>query len=337
MAVVKANAYGHGAARIASELEAEGIRFFMVATLAEGLALRRSGLISPILVATPPHPNNLVLYAEHGLHASIVSESSFEELIQSDVPVPVHLKVDTGMSRLGVSPQAAPRLIQTLTQHATLNLAGLWTHLATASSPDTSFALQQIETIRNVYETHRAQIPLFHVGNSAALLHLDQHLDRAPHAMFRVGGALLGMSPLADQAENLGLKPVLSLKSRILQVKRVLQGTPVSYGGVWKAPTNRWIGTIGIGYADGFPSRLADSYGVRIGARDYQVVGSVCMDMIMIDLGDATLGDPDVQVYDEVTIFGHDHPKIRELGRLANRKPYEICCSMSGRVPRIYV
>ena len=336
MAVVKANAYGHGAQRIAAVLEDEGIRFFMVATLAEALLLRSGTISSPILVASPPNLSNLPLYTDHNLHASITSPVVAEHIVQSNLAVKVHLKVDTGMGRLGVTPDEAQNIIPRLLDDKRIKLEGLWTHLATASHEDTSFALEQVQTARNLYTRFSPNIPLIHVGNSSALLQLAGEIERAPNALFRVGGALLGLSALPQKAETIGLQPILSLTSRVLQVKAVKKGTSISYGRTWTAPTKRWIATVGLGYADGIPSSLSSPFRVKIRDHQFPIVGRVCMDMIMLDIGEVTGTDCLVSENDRVTVFGPEYPLLNELAERSNRKAYEICCSISQRVPRIY-
>ena len=339
IAVVKANAYGHGANKIASVLESEGVSQFMVATLNEALNLRCSGIEAPILVASPPHQRNFPLFREHGLHASIVSSINAERVLAEAVdaaPLHIHLKVDTGMGRLGMTESQARRLIPLLREHPAIHLESLWTHLATATHFDTRFATEQIQRIRSLHTEYADQIPFFHAANGGALLNLPELAGQLPNEKIRVGGAMLGLSPLQNKIQTAGLSPILTLKSRILQIKTVNEGDTLSYGREWTAPEKRRIATVGIGYGDGYPSNFDMAPTVFIGGREYPVAGRVCMDMLMVDLGRPDSINASIRENDEVILFGPSFPNLYRLSELSAKKAYEICCNLSPRVVRMY-
>ena len=340
LAVVKADAYGHGAGRIATVLEAEGVSQFMVATLSEALALRRGGLKATILVATPPHRHNIPVYLENELHASVVSGSGLNDVLEMPKNLgrlSVHLKVDTGMGRLGMTPDEARAAIPWLLECPMVRLEALWTHLATATRPDTRFAIRQISTARTLYEEFSSHIPLFHAGNGGALLNLPNHVGLNSNEWVRAGGALLGLTPLPEAQEAAGLKPILSLKSRILQIKTVTKGATLSYGCEWTAPDTRKIATVGIGYGDGYPSRFDAQPEVLIGGKPYPIAGRICMDMLMVDLGPPSGANASIKDNDEVVLFGAPFHPLSQLATQSGKKAYEICCNIAERVERVYI
>ena len=340
LAVVKANAYGHGAGRVATVLETEGIRQFMVATLSEALALRRNGLKATILVATPPHRHNIPVYLDFDLHASVVSSRSLKEVLDMSKnlgSLHVHLKVDSGMGRLGMTPDEARAAIPWLLECSTVRLEALWTHLATATNPDTRYATQQLAIARELFEEFNSHIPLFHAGNGGALLNLPDQVGRTPNEWVRAGGALLGLTPRPELQDKSGLKPVLSLKSRILQIKTVTKGTTLSYGREWTAPDTRRIATVGIGYGDGYPSRYDVEPEVLIGGKPYPIAGRICMDMLMVDLGPPSETNESIKDYDEVILFDASLHPLSRLASHSGKKAYEICCNIAERVERVYI
>ena len=340
MAVVKADAYGHGAGPVAAALAREGVGWFMVASLSEGFRLRDHGIASPILVAAPPHPAHLSFYRDHDFHVSAASTEAVEALLHEPrrgKPLVVHVKIDTGMNRLGLTPDEAMTAIPSLLEHPGLQVEGVWTHLATAAHHDHRFAIRQIHSARSVYAVYQERIPLFHAGNSSALLNLPAETIRRENELIRVGGSLLGISAVPDAAEKAGLQPVLTLKTRVLQVKTVRKGDSVSYGRSWIAPSDRRIATLGAGYADGYPGRLFGQAHVRIGAHTFPVVGQVCMDMLMVDLGGPDAEAGRIAPHDEAVLFGAAHPVLHHLAACSKKKAYEICCSIAERVPRIYM
>ena len=343
MAVVKANAYGHGALRIVQILQEEGFKYFMVASLSEALHLRSHGIHNPILIALPPLRANLPIYSREHFLVSVSSEETCSDVLdyaRSGGRLDVHVKLDTGMNRLGLSAENALAFIEDLNQYPTLHLQGIWTHLATAGAADTSYAEQQISSARSVVDSISSFSGLFHVGNSSSLIHPKRYLPPSEGSMYRIGGGVLGISAMPERAREVGLLPIMTLKSHVLTVKPLAAGETVSYGRKWTAPEDTRIAIVGAGYADGYPSASPNQEDtpdlqVAIKGRSYPVVGSVCMDMFMIDLGNRSSEHP-VQAGDEVILFGQGGHGISELSRLTKRKAYEISCSISNRVVRLY-
>jgi len=343
MAVVKANAYGHGAAPIAKTLLEEGFKSFMVASLSEALFLRESGIRAPILIAMPPLGANLPVYTRENFMVSVSSEEVCEEVLgyaKTGRKLHLHVKVDTGMNRLGLSPDRARAFISQLDQYPLLELQGIWTHLATAGHKDTAFARQQISSARAFTNQIEGFSGYFHVGNSSSLIHPDHYLDPTERNMYRVGGGLLGISAMPKRAREVGLVPIMTLKSHVLTVKSVSAGETVSYGRRWTAPRDTRIAVVGAGYADGYPSTYLKGESiselqVAIQGRRYPVAGSICMDMFMVDLGNEP-AELSIKSGEEVILFGEGGPNIDELAQLTGRKAYEISCSISQRVVRTY-
>ena len=238
MAVVKADAYGHGAVPVATTLQEEGYDHFMVATLSEALHLRRHGIQGPILVAMPPLPDNLPVYSQENFHVSASTRESCNAILDyahSGNPLNVHVKIDTGMHRLGLYPNDALDVIPLLQAHPSINIQGIWTHLATAGSRDVDFSTQQIAEAQHVLsQLGEGTLPL-HVGNSSALMHPQKYLHPSTQSMYRVGGGLLGISAMPERAREIGLVPILTLASYVLTIKTVAKGETVSYGRTWKA------------------------------------------------------------------------------------------------------
>ncbi len=337
MAVVKADAYGHGVESISTFLMQEGISRFMVATLAEALHLRTHVPGAQILVASPPDPANLEVYRANQLDASVTSALVAEGILRSlseGPPLSVHAKIDTGMNRLGISQDTAPRVIEELLDSPKIKVAGMWTHLATAGDADTSFASQQIENAYAIVNTFPSFDGYFHVGNSGALLNLRDKFGHRDQELVRLGGALLGIPASRRLARQFGLAPIMSLKSRVVHCKTLEQGAGVSYGCVWKAPSPTRIAVVGAGYADGYPSALTGKAHVYIHGIPYPIIGRICMDMFMIDIG---LDNNEVLPGDEVLLFGNEHVNIYDLAKMAGLVHYEICCRIPKRVPRNFV
>ncbi len=337
MAVIKADAYGHGMTAMAPHMLSAGIKHFMVATLDEAIKLRTVAPNATILVASPPHPENLPIYAALKLDASVTSAAIAEQLLaapQNHEPVSVHIKINTGMNRLGLAQAVAPETIARLLASPAVRVAGLWSHLATAGDPDKQFARQQIEAAYAILDNFPDFDGYFHVGNSGTLLNLRDEIGRHHKELVRLGGAFLGIPASRKLAKAFNLEPVMALKSRVIHVNNLVAGDAVSYGRTWTAPATTRIAVIGAGYADGYPSALSDKGTVKIGNAIYPIVGRVCMDMFMVELGKDNTA---VQPGDEVLLFGEDHATMYELAKVAGLVHYEICCRIPLRVPRTYL
>ncbi|MBI4238320.1 MAG: alanine racemase [Deltaproteobacteria bacterium] len=352
VAMIKADAYGHGATQVGLWLESAGVAAMGVATIEEGIELRAAGVQSPILVmgglmgggvaaarAMLAQRLTPVLHAADGLRA--VAEAA----AAAGGPIDFHLKIDTGMTRLGVRPEQVPALLTQLADYPQLRLAGVMTHFAEANHAAERHA--QCECFAAAAATIRARVagPLvWHLGNSAAVIH---HGDSVPSACtpfalqsgdqfwVRPGIMLYGIAPFPEDEGRLPLRPVMSLHSRIILAKSVPTGTKVSYGGMWTAPRPSRLGTIPVGYADGYPWGAVGQARVLVRGVAVPIVGRITMDMVICDLTDC----PESQVGDEVVFLGQQGSatlRAEEIARWCGTIPYEIVCRVSKRVPRIY-
>lgn len=347
MAVVKADGYGHGAVPCARTALANGAAFLGVARIEEALTLRRAGIAAPILIFgfTPPELTETLL--THQLHQTVydlkTAQAYSEITAKTRKNLSVHVKVDTGMGRLGFALPTEKRktdaLVESISTIAALpgiHLTGLSTHFATADSPDASMAndqLSKFNVLADQLDHNNLNIHYLHASNSAALL----ALPKAHFNMVRPGIALYGLSPFdAPLREGVELRPAMTLKSRIIHLKTIPAGTPISYGATWWAKTDTQIATIPIGYADGYRRNLSSVGKMLVRGRKAPVVGRVCMDLTMLDVGDI----PDVETGDEVVVFG-SQDKVTlpadELARQLGTINYEIVSALTARVPKVYV
>jgi alanine racemase len=348
LAVVKANGYGHGATEVARAALEAGAAWLGVATVWEGVELKgqRRGIGAPILVLSEP-TNKVAAEAvvARGLTPVVYTLSGIEMLAKAVIhdgghaPLPVHLKVDTGMHRVGCSPDDALALVETIGARDELVLEGLCTHFAVADEPDNPYTASQIER----FETLLAELAardlrprLVHAANSAGLLAFPE----ARYDLARVGIALYGVPPAPALADRLPLRPALSIKARVAHVKWLDAGEGVSYGLRYRLPRRARIATVPVGYADGVPRNLGLAGGeVLIGGRRHPIAGTVTMDQLLVDVGDT-----DVEVGDEVVLIGtQTGPDGTELEITANEWAerlgtigYEIVCGIGSRVPRRY-
>ncbi len=352
MAVVKADGYGHGALEVARTALANGAEWLGVARLAEGVSLRRAGVDAPILVFGYTPPAAAGELAELDLRQSVYALPAAEAYSAAAAArgkrIRVHLKVDTGMGRLGMVPAALSgrgaggRVGEELIREATaiaklpgLDPEGIFTHFAAADRADRSFAAQQLALFLEVVAALKArglEFAIRHAANSAGLIAMPQaHLD-----LVRPGIAIYGLKPSEEtNLTALTLRPAMALKSRIIHLKTAPAGTPISYGMTYRTAVPTRIATIPAGYADGY-RRILSSRGVMlVGGRRVPVVGRVCMDLTMLDVG----GVPDVRVGDEVVIFGRQGTGLisaDEIAAALGTINYEIVCDLTARVPRLY-
>ena len=339
LGVVKANAYGHGAVPVARALVAEGALSLGVATVEEGIELRKAGVSVPILCLGGPLGAQGADFQEHSLTPVVFNEEAVRFLSQTLAPVAspleVHLKVDTGMGRLGVFPSQLPSILKALQESKNLELKGVMTHLSRADEPEPAPTREQWKKFRQVEEAVKEAgfpCPVFHVANSAALI--EGKLDETQ--MVRPGIALYGAYPHPRFREKIDLRPVMTWKTELISLKRFPKGASVSYGATFKTSRESLIGVIPVGYADDY-SRLFSNQGeVLVKGRRVPVVGRVCMDLTMIDVsdvGEVTLGD-------EVVLLGaqgKERMSAEEMAEKIGTISYEIFCAVSSRVPRIAV
>ncbi len=339
-AVVKADAYGHGALRIARAALAAGARRLAVATAEEALALRDGGMTVPILVMGAVAPNEVPELIERRLSATLYSPESAavfsEAAFCARKPLTVHIQVDTGMSRLGFSPESAVAQILAASRLPGIAIEGIYSHFATADESGPAFVRFQLGRFLGIEgELRKAGlvIRLRHIANSAATIRYPEtHLD-----MVRPGIALYGLWPSpetrTEMEGKIELSPVMSFKTRIVQIRRIATGTPVSYGCAWTAQRESLIGTLPVGYADGWSRLLAGKSEVLLGSRRAHVVGRICMDQTMIDLTDC----PGASVGDEVLLFGAAGIGADDVAARMGTINYETVCMVGKRVPRVYV
>ena len=344
-AVVKAWGYGHGPVRTAQAALDGGATWLAVALVEEGQQLRDAGIAAPILLLSEPPPPAMAEVVRSGLTPTIYSRQGFAALAAAaaDGPAitgrhPVHVKVDTGMHRVGARPDAAVDLVRRIAQHPSLELQGLWTHFAVADEParvETSEQLAQLLATVERLAGFGVRPPLIHAANSAGcLVHPASRLD-----MVRCGIALYGLAPAASligQDPCRRLTPALSLRARLSYVKEVEAGERLSYGLRYRLGTRSVVATIPLGYADGVTRSLsAQGAHVLIGGRRYPMAGTVTMDQILVDCGPGA----DVAVGDVAVLLGRQGDQevtawdwAERLGSIA----YEVVCGVGARVPRTY-
>jgi alanine racemase len=338
LAVVKANAYGHGLVPVARHLLERGAHMLGVALVEEGRELREAGIEAPILVMGPVFPEQAdavaALRLTPALSNNTVARALDDAARRRSRRIAVHVKIDTGMSRTGVSPEAAPDLIREMNSLDGIVVEGLMTHFADADLRDKAFAAQQMERFENLIRTLTDQgisIPLRHAANSASIL----DYPRALFTMVRPGLMLYGYDPVEGNASGAALQPVLSLVTRIFLLKKLPAGTPISYGRTFVTGRESLIATIPIGYADGFSRSLSNCGEALVRGARVPVTGRVCMDMTMLDVTDV----PGVREGDEVVLIGSSGSERITAADLAAKTgtiPYEVLCGISSRVPRIF-
>ncbi len=334
IAVVKADAYGHGAAPISKRLLSEGVSALAVAFIGEAKALRAEGIRSRILVLFDR--TDIADYFEHDLtpviqDMKIVGELS-REARKRGTRIPVHLKVDTGMGRIGVRPEEAVKAALEISGKEGIELEGLMSHFSEADLADRSFAVAQIETLnairKDIGERLGRDITV-HMGNSAAVLSLKEGLFDA----VRPGILLYGCSPVAAQH---GLLPLMKIKTRVLLVRSLPAGCPISYGRTFITARASRIAVLSVGYADGYNRLFSNNAEVLVRGRRAPVVGRVCMDLTMADV----TGIEGASEGDEVVLLGRQGNETitaRELAARANTIPYEILTSLGGRSRKEYI
>lgn len=332
LVAVKANAYGHGAVPVVKHLESQGVTWFGVATSSEALELRAGGVNANILMLMPVY-EGLTELINADISLSVVDDYSLALIEQADsaTQARVHLKVDTGMGRLGQSGEAAVTLAKKIDASA-VELEGVWTHFSCSDDTSEDYTEAQIQAF-NVFlaSIEKAGInpKLRHASNSAAIFaYPEAHYD-----LVRPGICIYGhhSSPFIATLEP-NLKPALSLHAPVTFVKRIRAGTSVSYSSMWQAKKDTTIATVRIGYADGYPRLLTGKAEVVVQDKLCPVTGRICMDQMMVDVGDL-----DIQVGDWVTLFGHDLLDAEELAGRIGTISYELLTSLSARIKRVYV
>lgn len=333
---VKADAYGHGAVAVARTALEAGASHLAVATIEEARELRDAGITAPILLLSPIREEEAAEAVTTSTEPMVADEHWIrlfgEAAKRKGTILSVHLKVDTGMGRIGCPPEKAAALAVAVRNEPALRLAGTATHFPAADMEKTDYTEHQIDRFSRVVESIReagVDPGLIHAGNSAAIL-------RYPDALFdmvRPGIMAYGYYPSGDFPREYTLLPVMELETRVLFLKEVPAGTPISYGLSYRTSERTTIATLPVGYGDGYFRLLSNKAEVRIGDRRYPVAGRICMDQTMIDLGPQS----SVAIDDPVVLFGPGGPDAEDLSESIGTIPYEITCSVSKRVPRIYL
>jgi alanine racemase len=332
LVAIKANAYGHGAARVGPHLETTGVNWFGVATAGEALELRKS-VKGNILIFSPVY-KNITELADYDIALTVADEHSLTAIQNADLEkkAKVHLKVDTGMGRLGLPWQEAAELAKKIVATKNVDLEGVWTHFAASDDEDRAFTLEQLEHFQNflaAIKREGVEPKLIHAANSAATLAFpESHFD-----LVRPGIAVYGYhsSPVTQKLEP-RLTPAMTLTAPITFIKKVKAGTPISYSRMWTAPEDTTIATVRIGYADGYPRLLTNKGEVLLRGKLYPVAGRVCMDQIMIDVGDL-----DVTIGERVTLFGPQGIDAETLGNKYGTISYDVLTGIAPRVERAYI
>lgn len=340
MGVVKANAYGHGSVIVSRELIKLGVEMLAVATVREGIELRNAGITARILVMAAPLPAQLDHYVAFDLEVTIPSVEmatyAVEFQRQSDSILRAHLKVDTGMGRLGCQPDELILVLNILNQ-ASISVESVWTHLANATDVSGVSSSQQDATFKQVIESlgvAKSEIPLDrHLASSNAVSTYRDSVLPKDYTWARLGIALYGIMDQREYDTRLDLQPVMRWTSRLVQIKEVQPGTPVSYGSQWVASSPTLIGTIRVGYADGYSRSCSGKAFVGIHGKQYPVAGTICMDMMMVDLGDPA-NRPLFSIGDEVVLMGPGGPSAIEIADWSGTISYEVTTRITARAER---
>jgi alanine racemase len=339
MAIVKANAYGHGLVPVAHHLQALGVRQFGVAFAEEALTLRRAGITVPVLVLGGILGRQVAQLIQHDLEITVSSldklrkvEAAAERLGRKAV---IHLKIDTGMERIGVHSYTCGPFIEAAAASTWCVLKGVYSHLACADDPSSPKTLEQLERFQHAcahFERIGAPMPIRHLANSGGVLHFPQTwLD-----MVRPGIMLYGVLPDPGAQRSVALRPALSLVSQVVYFKVVKAGNPVSYGATWAPAEDTHVVTVPIGYGDGYPRALSNRGEVLIRGERQPIVGRLCMDQFMVDLGP----HGSAYVEDDVVLIGQQGGQtltVEDVAAWADTIGYEILTRFNERIPREYI
>ena len=337
MAIVKANAYGHGLVPVAMHLQANGVEQLGVAFVEEGIALRHAGVTVPILVLGGIYGPQVTQFILNDLEITVSSmdklrkvEAAAQALNRKAV---IHLKIDTGMERIGVHSYSCKPFIEAALASRWCELKGIYSHLACADNPASPMTGEQLDRFLEAcahIERVGARMPLRHLANSGGILHFPEtYLD-----LVRPGILLYGVSPGPASHATIDVRPALSLVSQVVYFKVVRAGHPVSYSATWVPETDTRIVTIPIGYGDGYPRALSSSGQVLIHGKKHPVVGRLCMDQFMVDIGEDSAWNED-----EVVLIGRQGDAVlttEDVAQAAGRISYEILTGLNERIPRQY-
>ena len=342
MGVIKTDGYGHGAVPIAWEMEPlDYVYGFATATVEEAVQLRKEGIKKPVLILGYSFPYSYPLLAEYNITPSVFKLQTLKLLNSTGkergIRIPVQIKVDTGMSRIGIFPDdQGLHFVKQALSCENLEVTGIFTHFARADETDKSFSNHQHQIFMDF--VHRCEkelsytFPCVHCSNSPGIIDMPY----ANEDMVRAGISLYGLWPSAEVSRTaVPLKPILTLKSHITYIKELDKGTPVSYGGTYITSKKTRVATIPAGYGDGYPRTLSNAGSVIIHGKKVPVIGRICMDQFMVDVSECSCSEGD-----EVTLIGTDGDcsiTMEELGDLSGRFNYELACDLGKRIPRVYL
>ncbi|WP_338450791.1 alanine racemase [Niallia oryzisoli] len=334
-AVVKANAYGHGDIQVARTAVSAGASYIAVALIDEAIALRKKGLKEPILVLGASKPENAVIAAENDITLTVFQKEWIDKakkFLQESKPVKVHIKIDTGMGRIGVKTKQELKEVESaIRENSCFYLEGAFTHFATADQLEITYYKEQLALFNDLVESFEKRPELVHCSNSAAAL-------RYPESYFngvRFGISMYGLSPSKEIESELPypLKEAFSLRTKLVHVKQIQPGEKVGYGATYEAQAQEWIGTVPIGYADGWIRKLRGQE-VLVDGKRVPIVGRICMDQTMIKLPNY------LPVGTDVTLIGRQGDEFISVNEIADELEtinYEVTCMMSYRIPRVFI
>lgn len=331
MSIVKADAYGHGALRVSRVLEDAGTFMLGVATMDEAMELRANGITVPIIILSGIYEDEYENIARNNLLPVVYSFETLDSLNnyahKNNLNIKYHLKLDTGMNRLGISPDNLSQFLNRIKSSGNLTLDGVFTHFSSADGEDKSYTYSQLEIFNeliNKIKEHFYYIPYMHTANSSAL----QRFPESHYNLVRPGIMLYG----SQTDDDICLNPVMRLKTKIVQIKELSKGSRVSYGGTFVTDRVTKIAVLPVGYADGYMRNLSNNASVSVNGSTAPVIGRVCMDLTIIDVTDIR----DVNIGDEVTLFGDDRINIDDLASRAGTISYEMLSIVGKRVQRVY-
>jgi len=335
MAMVKADGYGHGAVEVSRAALGSGADSLGVALPEEGQHLREAGIEAPILVVGLIQPEEAYKVVKFCLSQAVASVKLLEALDseagKASTKVNVHVKVDTGMGRVGINPDDTVSFVRKVKDFRNLNLEGIFSHFPSSDERDKTFSIGQIQLFNQVISNLRLagiEVPKKHLANSAAVLDLPQSY----YDMVRPGIMIYGFYPSSEVSRSIKLKPAMTLKTKVAQVKVVPAGTPISYERTFVTKKKTTVATLPIGYGDGYNRLLSNRGEVLIKRHRAPVIGNVCMDMCMVDAS----GVKDIQPGDEVILFGEGLP-TEEIATKIGTIVHEVVAAVNKRVPRIYI
>lgn len=340
MGVIKADAYGHGAVEVGRHLESQGIDFLAVAVLDEAMELREAGVKSPILLLSPIEPDTVQTAIEHDISITVFSEEiaqkikSAAELLEKKAKI--HLKVDSGMARVGVRTREEALRLSHLMKSEWIDFEGIFTHFAEAeNTEEPAFTKHQFEFFMDIVDFLKEEdvhFDLTHCSNTAAtLLYPEYHLN-----MIRTGISLFGYHPDKALEGIIDLQPVMKLSTHAAYIKQVEKGTTIGYGRTYEAEEEKMIATVLLGYADGIPRELSNRWHLKTDKHEAPIVGRICMDQLMLDVSSI----PNFDEQTELVFIGDPHkgyPSIYEMAELTDSFHYEILCGIGKRIPRVYI